>query len=230
MSTESIERSPARLLLVGASGLALEASNVARALSPQVELRILDDDATRWGSDLGGIPIVGGLDSIVDHLDQPVVVCVGKGIARREIVERIRRRGTSPRRFATLVHPSIAVPADCSIGAGSVLMEGVVLTADVTVGRHVVVMPHVTLTHGNTIGDHATLCAGVALGGDVTVGSGAYLGMRASVRERVQIGRDAVLGMGSTLVRDLPAGETWVGTPACPMNSPVSFPRMEALS
>lgn len=230
MSTERLEPLPDRLLLVGASGLALEAANVARALAPHVELRVLDDDATRWGSDLGGMPVVGGLESIDDFPDHAVLVCVGRGAARRRIVDRLLLRGVSHARFASVVHPSIAIPADCTIGVGSILMAGVVLTADVTVGQHVVVMPHVTLTHADTIGDFATLCAGVRLGGDVAVGPGAYLGMNASVRERVQVGRDATLGMGSVLLGDLPAGETWVGTPAHPMTSPVPFHRMEALS
>lgn len=203
-----------RLLLVGASGLAHEAVNVVRAIDPAVEMSILDDDPTRWGTDLGGVPVVGAVDTISEYPGHLVVVCVGRGTLRRSIVERVRRRGVVHRRFVTLVHPRVHVPEDCVVGAGSIVMDGVTMTAGVSVGDHVVLMPRVTLTHGTVVGDHATLCAGVSLGGDVEVGGGAYVGMNASVRERVRIGRDATLGMGSVLLSDLPPGERWVGTPA----------------
>ena len=97
-----------------------------------------------------------------------------------------------------------------------------VLTADVHIGRHVVVMPHVTLTHDNRIEDFATLCAQVVLGGSVHVGEAAYLGMGSSVREGIAIGTEATLGMGAVLLEDLPAGATWAGCPARPLERPVT--------
>lgn len=217
------------VVLIGASGMAREAINVVRARDAVAGARtrvvILDDDPATWGRSMGCFRVSGGLDLLGAHPDHDVVVCVGKGTSRRWIVERLRRAGVGSDRFATLVHPSVVAPQDCLIGAGTILMAGVVLTADVVVGDHVVVMPNVTLTHGDEVGSFATLCAGVALGGDVHIASGAYLGMNASVRERVQVGRDAVLGMGSVLLRDLPAGEAWAGSPAHPIERRTEVPR-----
>ena len=78
-------------------------------------------------------------------------------------------------------------------------------------------MPHVTLTHDNRIEDFATLCAQVVLGGSVHVGETAYLGMGSSAREGVAIGTEATLGMAAVLLEDLPAGATWAGCPARPL-------------
>jgi acetyltransferase-like isoleucine patch superfamily enzyme len=129
--------------------------------------------------------------------------------------------GVTSDRYLTLVHPGVRVPPGCTIGAGSILLEGVTLTANVQIGDHVVVMPRVTLTHDDVVENFAVLCAGVSLGGGVRIGNGSYVGMNASVRENRSIGTDATLGMGAALVDDLPAGQTWAGVPAGPLSGHV---------
>lgn len=205
------------LILVAASGLALEVAEAARACGLAVR-GCVDDNEALWGTAARGwLPVLGGLDALDDHPTDGVVLCAGKGSVRSILAERLEKQGFSAARYATVVHPSVAVPASCSIGPGSVLLAGCVLTASVTVGAHVVAMPHVTLTHDDVVDDFATLCADVTLGGSVYIGREAYLGMSAGVRERVRVGRGSTLGMGSVLVRDLPDGEVWAGVPARPL-------------
>ena len=203
-----------RLMVVAASGLAREALNVERLIGRFSRIRVVDDDPARWGTTVDGEPVVGGLDLVREYDDHMLLVCAGRGTARRHIVQRLSELGVTADRYLTLVHPRVTVPPGCSVGAGSILLEGVVLTANVTIGDHVVAMPHVALTHDDVVEDYATLCAGVSLGGAVRVGSGAYLGMNSSVREGVTVGADATLGMGAALVTDLPTGATWAGVPA----------------
>ncbi len=201
------------LLLVGASGLAREALAVVRATGSHRVLGYLDDDTARHGVTVRGVPVLGGLDAIGDHPAAEVLLCVGKGAGREALASRIASR-VPDARYATVVHPSVDVPVGCTLGAGSIVLAHVGVTADVRIGRHVVVMPNTTLTHDNVLEDFVTVAAGVSLGGNVTVGERAYLGMSSSVRERVHIGPDATVGMGAVVLRDVPAGETWVGLPA----------------
>lgn len=204
------------LLLVAASGLAREVVAAVRSGTTACLVAVLDDDEQLWGSDLDGVRVAGGLEDVKRYDTASVVVCAGRGAVRRRLVERLAGLGMTDDRYATVVHPSVEVPRGCAVGTGSILLAGTVLTADVTVGRHVVAMPHVTLTHDDVVEDYATLCAGVSLGGNVTIGEAAYVGMNASVRENLVVGADAVLGMGSVLLRQQPAGETWLGVPARP--------------
>lgn len=205
-------------MIVAAGGLAREALTVERLLGRFSRIRVVDDDPDRWGTSLDGEPVVGGLDLVREYDDHRLLVCAGRGSARRRIVERLTELGVTPDRYLTLVHPRVRVPHGCTVGAGSILLEGVVLTANVTIGDHVVAMPNVTLTHDDVVEDYATLCAGVSLGGAVRVCSGAYLGMNSSVREGVTVGADATLGMGAALVAALPPGATWAGVPARPLH------------
>ena len=206
-------------MLVAAGGLALETAEAATAAGLEVA-GCVDDDPTRWGRAAGGwLPVLGGVEEVLRRHDAPLVLCAGRGAVRERLAARLEAAGVDPSRYARVVHPSVAVPASCSVGAGTVLLAGVVLTAAVTVGSHVVAMPRVTLTHDDVVEDFATLCAGVTLGGGVRVGRAAYLGMSCCVRERVTVGAESMLGMGAVVTRDVPAGETWVGVPARPMVS-----------
>lgn len=200
-----------QLLLVAASGLAREALAAVAAADSHVVIGVLDDDRRRWGEQIEHTSVLGGLDSVADYPDAEVVLCAGKGSTRAAIAARLN---LPTHRYGRVVHPSVSVPKSCCVGAGSILLAGTVLTSTVAVRRHVVAMPNVVLTHDDVVGDFATLCASVTLGGGVHVGDRAYIGMSASVRENLAIGDDATIGMGSVVLRDVPQGETWFGSPA----------------
>ncbi len=213
------------LVLVAASGLAGEVAAAAAANEFRYdEIVAVDDDRERWGELIGSVDGIGGAKvigpvEVVTDCGADLVLCAGAGATRRRLAERLSGYGVAPERYATVVHPSASVPAGCELGAGTVLLAGVVLTAGVRVGRHVVAMPNAVLTHDDIVGDYATLCAGVTLGGEVVIGEAAYLGMSSSVRQRTTVGADSVLGMGAVLLSVLPAGETWAGVPARRLNS-----------
>lgn len=203
----------ASLLLVAASGLAREVLAACEAAGRPV-LGVLDDDTTKTGTALGATTVLGPLDRVRHHPEAELLLCAGKGSVRRDLAVRLAALGIGDDRYATVVDPSVHIPRSCSVGAGSILLGGVVLTADVRVGRHVVCMPHVTLTHDDDLADYVTLTSGVSLGGGVTVGEAAYIGMNASVRERLTVGAGSVLGMGAVLVADQPPRTVYAGVPA----------------
>ncbi|GGF90384.1 transferase [Rhodococcoides trifolii] len=202
-----------RLVLVAASGLAREA---AAAVPPGMQVVGCLDDDLEATSD---VVILGTIDAAAQFDDCMFLVCAGSGAVRQSIVDRM---GVGPERFATVVHPSVDIPAGCTLGSGCVVLAHSVLTADVTVGSHCVLMPHVTLTHDVVVGDFVTLCAGVSLGGGVAVGDGAYVGMNAAVRQGVRVGSDSLVGMGAVVLQGVPDGQTWVGSPAGPIRRPHS--------
>jgi sugar O-acyltransferase (sialic acid O-acetyltransferase NeuD family) len=210
---------PAPLLLAGSAGLGRETLAAVRAQAAWTPVGFLDDDPSRTGSLIDGLPVVGPLDAVRDHPDATVVLTVGKGAARLAIADRLAGLGVGDDRYACVVHPSASVGSGCLLGAGTVLLAGVVLTAAVTTGRHVVAMPGVVLTHDDLIADGVTLCAGVVLGGGVTVGRAAYLGMRCAVRENLTVGAGAVVGMGAVVLHDVDPATTVVGVPAHPLRT-----------
>ncbi len=207
------------LILIAASGLAREVLAVVRGHGLYDVIGFLDDAPSLAGAKIDGVPVLGALDTIAAYPSARMIVCAGHGAVRDRIVTRLANLGISSSRFAAVVHPSVEVPQGCELGAGSIILAGVVLTTAVSIGEHVVIMPNVTLTHDCALHDYATVCAGTALGGSVVIARAAYLGMNSSVREGLTVGPRATLGMGSVLLTNAPAGETWVGVPARALSS-----------
>jgi sugar O-acyltransferase (sialic acid O-acetyltransferase NeuD family) len=209
------------LLLIGAGGLAREALAAVAAVNsvrPAFEvLGLLDDDPGKHGSVVDGFEVLGPLDLARERTDAQVLICTASPARRDSRVRIARRLGFDDSRYATLVHPQASVAAGVELGAGTILLACAVITAPQRVGRFVVAMPHVLLTHDDAVADGVTLAGHAALAGNVRVGESAYIGSGALVRQNLTIGAGALVGMGSVVLKDVPAGETWAGSPARPL-------------
>jgi sugar O-acyltransferase (sialic acid O-acetyltransferase NeuD family) len=216
------------LVIVGAGGFARETAAAVRELGDTWRLLgFLDDDEALHGRYRQGVPILGGIDAVRELPTAAVVVCVGNPrdyAARSRIV---RRLALPPERYATIVHPAAAVGAGSAVGPGSVLLAHVALTADVRVGAHVAVMPQVVLTHDDVVEDHVTIASGVRFGGGAVIGRGAYIGAGALIREGLTVGEWSLVGMGSVVLRDVPAGQVWAGSPARFLRTASSSDRLQ---
>jgi transferase family hexapeptide repeat protein/bacillosamine biosynthesis N-acetyltransferase PglD-like protein len=151
------------LVLVGASGLAREATAVAVLLQHDGPVQVVDDDHARWGTLHGLAPVLGAVDLVPGLVDHEVVLTLGKGRIRRRVATRLAMLGLDASRYTTLLHPRLVLPGSCHIGRGSIALDGVVLTADVEVGEHVV------------LGMNASVREGVRIGADATVGMGSVV-------------------------------------------------------
>jgi sugar O-acyltransferase (sialic acid O-acetyltransferase NeuD family) len=207
------------VVLVAASGLAREAAEAIWVAGTYRLAGMVDDNPRLHGTSCGGVPVLGSPDLLTGLPDTRIVLCPGAGRSRAALADRLSLLGVEPQRYATVVHPRASLAGSCVVGPGSVVLAGVVVTADVTIGSHVVIMPNAVLTHDDAIGDFATICATASLAGGVTVGTGAYLGTASAVRENLRIGDWSLLGMGAIAIRDVPAGETYVGNPARPLRA-----------
>jgi sugar O-acyltransferase (sialic acid O-acetyltransferase NeuD family) len=216
------------LVIVGAGGFSREAAEAVAASNADEPtwdlLGFVDDDPSLVGTTICGVGVIGPVSLVHSALaGAQVVVCTGRPdnyFSRPKIVHRL---GLPPHRYATVVHPSVALASAAVVGHGTVILAGTVITANARIGNHVAIMPSTVITHDDVVADFATLASGVKLGGSVRIGTGAYIGAGALVREGVPIGEWSLVGMGSLVTRPVPAAEQWYGTPARP-NGLVAVP------
>ncbi|MCX5063191.1 MULTISPECIES: acetyltransferase [unclassified Streptomyces] len=202
------------LVIVGAGGFARETAQAAADAGEYKLLGHLDDNPALHGTEVDGVPVLGGCGLVHDLPEARVVICVGNPGDYAARARLVRRLALPTDRWATVIHPTASVSATSEVGPGSVLLAHCALTAAVRVGAHVAVMPHVVLTHDDVVEDYATLASGVRLGGGARLEQGAYAGSGALVREGTTIGAWSLVGMGSAVLGDVPPGEVWVGSPA----------------
>ena len=132
---------------------------------------------------------------------------------------KLRQRGTLKLQelgfsFATAIAQSAYVSPSAIVGSGTVIMPKAVVGASAKIGQGVVLNTASSVDHDVDIGDFVHVAPGCHLAGNVRVEQGAMLGIGTCVIPERHIGAWAILGANSTVVRDVPAGTTYIGTPA----------------
>jgi acyl-[acyl carrier protein]--UDP-N-acetylglucosamine O-acyltransferase len=104
------------------------------------------------------------------------------------------------------IDPSALIHAFCTVDGG--------LHAPTRIGARTFLMARTHVAHDVVIGDDCELGAGVVLCGHVVIGDNVKIGGNTWIKPRITVGDGARIGGGAVVVKDVPAGEVWVGNPA----------------
>ncbi len=194
------------LFVVGAGGHGKVVVAALLALGREVAA-VLDDDPSKWGGRLLGVPVEGPVAERVRRGGSGVLG-IGDNRARRRLAAALDLA------WESVVHPAARVDPSVRVGAGAVICAGAILQPDARVGAHAVVNTGARVDHDCRIGDFAHVAPGAALAGEVHLGEGALVGVGSAVAPGVAIGAWATLGAGSLARSDLGAGAVAAGVPA----------------
>ncbi len=118
---------------------------------------------------------------------------------------------------------AVIIEDDVEIGANTVVDRG---TLEPTrIGHGSKIGPSCVIAHNDQLGRNVILIGAVGLTGSVVIEDDAVLWGQTGTVGHVRIGKGAVLTAQSGLSKDLPAGETWRGSPAQPIKQQL---RLEA--
>lgn len=206
-------------VILGGGGHARVVIDSLRASGVAEPFAVLDRDCALWGTELLGVPILGGdelLPELVGRGANYFVVglgAVGNNQPRRRLFEFGLGHGLTP---ITVYHPSAICSKWAQIGAGSVFCPASVVNAGAELGVNVIVNTGAIVEHDCVIGDHAHIATGAMVASTVRVGACAHIGAGATVRQCISIGEGAVVGAGAVVVEDVAPWKVVVGVPARP--------------
>jgi UDP-3-O-[3-hydroxymyristoyl] glucosamine N-acyltransferase len=109
----------------------------------------------------------------------------------------------------------VIIQDDVEIGAGTAIDRGAI--RDTVIGEGSKIDNLVQIAHNVTVGRRCIIAALTGVSGSVVIGDHAMLGGQIGVADHLTIGEGARVGSQSGVTRDVPAGETWFGSPAYPV-------------
>jgi sugar O-acyltransferase (sialic acid O-acetyltransferase NeuD family) len=197
-----------------ADGSAKVLLDIMRCAGRHEVVGFLDDDASRHGASVEGLPVLGGSDLFARLRRQGIqgiAFALGSNRARNALLDRARADGLEP---VTAIHPSAVIASGVRVGAGVWMAAGVIVNPGCSIGDGAVINTGATVDHDCTIGEYANVSPGCHLSGRTLIGRYAFLGTGAVTLPDADIGEDAVVGAGSVVLRRVLAGCTVAGNPA----------------
>jgi sugar O-acyltransferase (sialic acid O-acetyltransferase NeuD family) len=196
----------------GSGGHAKTVIDTLRAMGEWDITGLLDDDRKRWGMEIAGISVRGGIseESITRFGIERAVIAIGSNAARA----RTANQFTHLISWVGAVHPSAYLASGVHLGAGVVVFAGTVVQPDTMIGDHAILNTMCGVSHDSVIGDFAHVGPGAHLAGNAKIGEGAFLGVGSCVLPGRTVGAWATIGAGGVVVTDIPERAIAKGVPA----------------
>ena len=199
-----------RVVVVGGAGQGRQVIDVLTEAGEHLVVGVLDPGLVA-GSVVAGLPVLDPGDLVAGA--DGFVVAIGDNTVRAAAIGRIRAEHPHLE-LVRAVHPAAVVARDAVVGAGALLMAGVVVSNGCTLGEGVLMGTRSSVDHDCTVGDHAGLAPGATTGGDVWIGERSAVLLGADVIHGVSVGADTVVGAGAVVIADLPDRVVALGVPA----------------
>ncbi len=203
------------IIIYGAGGFGRETSLLLHQINLRsVQWNVLGycDDGKTTGEKVDQFSVLGGMDYLNETKEE---LHVAIAIADTETREKIKSQLTNPRlQFPSLIHPSVFVNTDCSVGEGSIICAGVFMTVNVHIEPFAIVNLKCTLGHDCVLESFSSLMPSVNVSGNVKIGKGVYVGAGAILLQGSSIGDNSVVGAGAVVNKSFDNGKRIMGVPA----------------
>jgi UDP-perosamine 4-acetyltransferase len=202
---------------IGAGGHAKVVIEILRAGGRYEPTALVDANPALWGTEVLGVPVVGGDDALGGLLDNGAnhafigMGFLGETSVRQGAVQKVEQLGFE---LVQAIHPSAVLSPSAHLGAGITIMAHGIVNAEARIGSYAIVNSGAIVEHDCRIGDHAHVGPGARLAANVSVGERTHLGIGATVRQGLTIGDGSVVGAGAVVVRDVPEDVVVAGVPA----------------
>jgi sugar O-acyltransferase (sialic acid O-acetyltransferase NeuD family) len=199
-----------RVLLIGGGQGAQQVMEIFAARGDQAAVGILDDDSSRWGAQVGDVPVVGGAQRLEElfaagAFDAAIVAISTSIPARRKFRELLGRLGIP---MANAIDPTARIARDVRMGRGNVICAFCHFGASTVVGDNNFISAYNSFDHHNVLGNDSSTGPGCMTSGDVQLGDGVRWGTGVFVEPHVRVGHEAKVASGAIVTASVPAEHT----------------------
>ena len=201
-----------KVLLIGAGGQATSCIEVIEAENKK-EIVVLIGTPAEIGKKLLGYEVLGSEKDFVAlrELTSNLILGIGQIKSpnlRVEIKEKFVKEGFI---FESVISPVAKISKHAVIGAGTVIMHGVVINAGVKIGDYSIINTGSIIEHDSKIGNFSHISTGVISNGKTSIGNNTFVGSGTIIMEQIKIGDNCIIGMGQQVRHDLSDNSKYVG-------------------
>ncbi len=206
---------PTKVIIYGGGGLSKMIIETVRVLGTYQIIGVIDDNMKK-GTDVIGIPVIGGADMLSRLVKDGIRLAVnsvggiGNPKVRFDVFQKLAKEGFV---CPAIVHPSAHIDPSARLESGVLVLAQSYVSGNAIVGVGTLINNSVVVSHDCVLGICTNLSPGVKIAGDVIIEDFAQLGMNATVNIGVKVGKECLIGNGATIKKDVPPGtHVYAGT------------------
>jgi sugar O-acyltransferase (sialic acid O-acetyltransferase NeuD family) len=213
--TAGMKQDKCRVIVWGAGGHGKVIVDALLASESCTLVGILDDDETKSGTNVLGVPVsysAGSLRTFRQSRDfDYVAIGIGDNYIRSEKFQQVKACGLEP---MNVIHPSAHISRFVELGIGVTILAGAVINPGAVIEDNVCVNTAASIDHDNYLEASCHIFPNATLTGGVRVGRFAYVGSGAVVAPNLVVHQYSQVGAGAVVLRDVAEGALVAGVPA----------------
>lgn len=176
----------------------------------------LDDDPKFVGTNVKGVPVLGGIDLMKTikqtHGVEAVYCPLGNNKLRVKFLSMAKE---CELQIPNYIHPSVNISPNVSIGEGVYILLGTSIMPHTVIKNYVMISMNVSLAHHNILEEGVFLSTGCNFGASIHAHKYAYCGISSTIMTGLHtLGEDCLIGAGAVVIKDVEPKAVMAGVPA----------------
>lgn len=200
------------IYIIGAGTYGAAILDLAETIGYNV-IGFYDDDISKVGDNILGIPIIGKLDKDSSKIEnKQFAIAIGNNKVRIRFADLIlSKNGTIP----TLIHPGAEISKYAKIGSGCIIHANAYIWTEVEINDLSIISPGVVIAHHTKINFASFISTGTNVGAGINIGKRCFIGIGVVIMTGVNyIGENCIIGAGSTVISNIEDNLVVTGSPA----------------
>lgn len=196
-----------RLVIIGAGLGATQVLDILAHDETQQAVAIVDDDRSRFGDVVDGVPVVGGFDRAValsgEGAFDAAVIAISTSVPARTRLRQLCAEAGIP--LANAIDPTARIARGVKLGLGNVICANCHFGVETVIGDNNFISAYNSFDHHNDLGNDISTGPGVMTSGLVTIADRCRFGTGVFVEPHVTIGAGTQIASGAIIVGSIPA-------------------------